>query len=134
MNPFDLLLSWQAILHIALVIALTQGFKALFDYKLGKNETVEFLGFRATRATGADMRRAHPIAGQVFMTAVPLLLGILLALVLPARPQVLETFVALRYVPKLVSYAAWGAIIGAAAEYLFDRFHEFRRASRTRMG
>ncbi len=134
MNPFDLLLSWQALLHITLVIVLSQGFTALFDYKLGKNENADVEGFRAIRATGSDMRRAHPIAGQLFMTTIPLLLGILLAIALPIRPHSLETYVTLRYTPVLLSYAAWGAIIGGTAEYLFDRYHELRRASRTRMG
>lgn len=106
-NPIELLYSWQALLLAGLVMGLTQFIKTVIDLKISK-----------------EARKNNPVLNTLIMPALNPLFGFLIAMVIPARPEVLieyaTTHVLVQWESLLV-FGAWGAAVGQFADYIFSK-------------
>lgn len=132
-NPLELIYSWQTCVIVFSTIALTEATKRAIDFILGRSEAAD-PSLRAVVRTGADLRHTHPAVSQLLLPTLPLDVAVLLALVVPIRPPALLLYTTTQTLPLWFACVAWGIFCGAAADYIFTRVHDARRAFRTRAG
>lgn len=126
MGPLELIYSWQALLVAMCASGTTQFFKTIVDVLRGVKEdddgtlsTWEYLGRQARKDT--------IVLNRIVFPTMVVLLGAAWAMVIPARPEVLHTYIAeykLNWHETYVVYGAWGAFCGQFADYLFTKAKE----------
>lgn len=109
-GPLEVLLCWQTIVFAFVVVAATHGVKAVID------------AIRESKAPGTPR---GIILQRVVLPAVPLVVGALLAPVLPMYPDVLHDYIATHAFTgfnKVAVLAAYGLCVGQFSAYLWDRY------------
>lgn len=105
--PLEIIYCWQALLIVATANGVSQFVKTSIDVKRGK-----------------EWRIARPWIGKLLLPGIAVLTGALMAAFVPARPQMIDDYVAGKHLEgwsaRLI-YASWGAACGAASSYLYDR-------------
>jgi hypothetical protein len=106
-NPLELAYAWQALLLAGIVMGLTQFIKTVIDVRMGK-----------------ERRKKTPWISQVLLPALNPTLGFLGAMLIPARPEILITYVA-AHCPELwqelLVFGSWGAMVGQFGDYIFSK-------------
>lgn len=102
---------WQAIALACLVSSLTGIVKKGIDYGTGEK----------------DWHKKRFWVKAVVLPLVPLVLGAVLAVVLPLRSTYLYEYIDLLQAKHVrvrtwVVYGSWGATIGVLADYIYQRF------------
>lgn len=139
MNPIEILYSWQAVLVAVAATGCTQLVKTVIDIWWGaraiKNGSLpppppkeQGPGPYRTaspppRKVGHDLRKRSVIVNRLVLPMTPILVGALFAVLVPARPDVINTYVEAHAVgwTKYLIFAAWGAACGQFADYLWSK-------------
>lgn len=107
MGPLDIFLGWQPLLIAGIAYMVTQLIKATVDTSMG-----------------AEKRKASKLVSRVVLPAVPPILGACAAMVIPAYPESIVTYIAENSIDAasaLLIYGAWGAACGQFADYLYSK-------------
>jgi ABC-type molybdate transport system permease subunit len=124
MNPLELLYSWHGILIACMVVGLTQLLKSSLDVAWGKFDETPTPTMGEARKVGEELRRKNVILNRVIMPVAPLVIGFLLAILIPVHPEVLIEYVN-EHVAKTwqhyMIFGAWGAACGSFADYTFSK-------------
>ena len=141
-NPLEILFSWQAILVAIGAAGLTQLVKTIYDVRKGQAVSaslpppapvktdgtvpVEVATYREApktiRAAAKVGKKSRSILIDRFVLPMaPIVFGACLAMLIPARPDPIMDYVKLHEIGKsaLLIYAAWGAVCGQFADYIF---------------
>lgn len=109
LGPLSVLYCWQGAILALLIVTGTHGVKAVIDYRLG----------------GKDERKKMLFVQSLILPATPIVLGALLAMILPLWPDLLveylKTHAILGWKAKLV-YAGYGAAVGQFSDYAWGRY------------
>jgi hypothetical protein len=72
---------------------------------------------------GHDLRKRSVIVNRLVLPMTPIVVGALFAILVPARPDVINTYVEAHEVgwAKYLIFAAWGAACGQFADYLWSK-------------
>jgi hypothetical protein len=114
MNPIDILYAWQSALLAAVIVGLTQAFKAGIE---------AWLTFRnnGTTKTGKELRGEITLIDRALLPLFPLVMGAMMAAFIPIRPEALTQYVTEHGHGSRWAYAMWGAAVGQFADYLYQR-------------
>jgi len=154
MGPLEMFYSWQAMLVAGIAWMITQFVKTAIDIHTGhgviqKQTSVpppdpEIVPGPETKddkavtyrdpakpatvqvkaAVGRDVRRDTPIMNRIVLPIVPVLVGALIAAIVPVHPEVLTAYVDSKVQGVWQGagiYAMWGAICGQFSSYIFDK-------------
>jgi len=124
MNPIDILYSWQAVLLASAVVGLTQLVKTLYDVYRGHVAPIETPTLRTAAQVGKDLRKDDVIFDRFVLPMCPIVFGMILAVVIPARPDVIMTYITVHKIGHFSAYAiyiGWGAACGQFADYIFSK-------------
>lgn len=125
MNPLHVIYCWETLLLAGLASLCTEALKIGLDLSLSDRADIRDSLRRALRS-GADIRKQHIGITQGFLPLVPVIVGALIALVLPTRPDELAGY---------ADYIGWGAFCGAVGDYAFTRAREpFKALKNDRTG
>jgi hypothetical protein len=136
-NPLEILFSWQAILVAIGAAGLTQLVKTIYDVRKGQvvsaslppppplvegsvaAPAVPLVMIRAAAKVGKKSRSV--LIDRIILPMCPIVFGMGLAMLIPARPDPIVEYVKLHEIGKsaLLIYAAWGAVCGQFADYIF---------------
>jgi hypothetical protein len=109
LGPLAILYCWQGCVLALAVITGTHGVKAVIDYKLG----------------GKEERQKRLFFNSLVLPATPILLGALLAVVIPLWPEMLIEYLkthAIEGWKAKAAYAGYGAAVGQFADYVWCRY------------
>lgn len=122
MGPLEILLSWQALLVVVGATGLTQLVKTIYDVRKGQASPVDTPTLRSAAKVGKGSRSM--LVDRFVLPMCPIVFGACLAMLIPARPDPIMEYVKLHEIGKsaLLIYAAWGAVCGQFADYLFSKF------------
>ena len=128
MGPVEILYCWQSVLCAMTAWGLAQLVKTSIDVWYGRGD----LG-RGTAPTmdtklvaGKTVRKASVVINRIVLPVVPVVVGAVFAMAVPARPDVLTTHVAAHvegWTGYLI-YAAWGAACGQFASFAYDKIRD----------
>jgi hypothetical protein len=107
MNPLDLIYCWQALLVAVACVGITQLAKTLIDSTMGK-----------------ERRKDSVVLTRFVLPMMPIVVGVLVAVLIPVRPEVLIDYVSARVNNtwgELSTYALWGGACGQFADYTFTK-------------
>lgn len=140
MNPIEILYSWQAVLVAVAATGITQLVKTVIDIWWGSRAIKKGSipppppakgegPYRTAspppkpRAVGVDLRKRSVIVNRLILPMTPIVVGALFAILVPARPDVINTYVETHEVgwTKYLIFAAWGAACGQFADYLWSK-------------
>jgi hypothetical protein len=127
MNPIELIYSWQALLVATAAFGVTQLMKTVLDIYWGKSlkKRASIIPAEASsRIVGKAQRKSSMMVNRVVLPVMPVILGAVFAMVVPARPEVLLDFVDARVDVAwhaTMIYAAWGAACGQFSTFTFDK-------------
>lgn len=110
MGPLELIYSWQALLLALMVCGITHTTKTLLDYFLGK-----------------EARKENVFVTRILLPSVAVVSGIVLAIVVPLRPEVLLNYADqydLNWTRYLV-YGSWGGACGQFCDYFYSKVKAF---------
>lgn len=77
-----------------------------------------------TQKQGRKRRKEMPWLDRFVLPGVPLALGVVVACLIPIRPDALNTYVEAKHLVGAAAYSvygAWGASVGQFADYLFSK-------------
>ncbi len=114
MNPMDALYAWQSALLAAVIVGLTQAFKAGI-------EAVLVFRNKGTAKTGKELRGEIALIDKALLPLFPLVVGAVMAAYIPLRPEALTQYVTEHGHGSRWAYAMWGAAIGQFADYIYQR-------------
>lgn len=120
-SPLTLFYSWQALALAAVVSGLMQSVKAGIETHLERRS--------GTGASGRDLRQGNARLNDVVLPAAPLVLGAVVAAVVPVRPEALVEYASHQGGRAFLVYALWGAVVGQFSDYLYQRFKKFLPAT-----
>lgn len=106
LGPLAMMFSWQAVLCAVACTGITKIPTSVIDYVMGP-----------------DQRRASFWVSSIAYPLIPIVVGMLYAVLVPLRPDVLTEYVA-REVEggwQYVAWAAWGGACGQFAQTIYDR-------------
>lgn len=107
MNPLDLIYCWQALLVAVACVGVTQLIKTVIDATMGK-----------------ERRRNSVVLTRFVLPMAPIVIGVIVAVLVPVRPEVLIDYVQARVTNtwgELSTYALWGGACGQFADYIFTK-------------
>jgi hypothetical protein len=110
----DVIYAWQSLVLAVVIVGLTQGLKTTI-------ENVLLLRNKGTTKTGVELRAEIAMIDKAILPLFPLILGSVLAVIVPMRPEALTTYVTDHAHGSKMAYAMWGAVIGQFADYLYQR-------------
>ena len=113
-NPVEILYAWQGFLLAAVIVGLTQSFKA------GIGAVLTYRN-KGSGKTGAELRAEITMVDSVLLPLFPLVLGAFIGAVVPLRPDVLTAYTAGHPQGAWTVYAIWGAAVGQFADYIYQR-------------
>ena len=122
MNPIEILYSWQAVLVACAATGLTQLVKVIIDVRRGHADPTPTPTVRDMAKVGKDLREGDEILNRIVLPSLPILFGVLTAVIVPARPDPITSYVTDHHVAGIGAYlifAAWGAACGQFADYIF---------------
>jgi len=124
MNPVEILYCWQAILVACAAVALTALTKAIIDVRRGYGAQVTDT-IKDAATVGKLLRKAEDSVwlNRVVLPGLVVFYGMLIAVTVPARPDVLVEYVEARNIgwSSYLLYASWGAACGQFADYIFSK-------------
>jgi hypothetical protein len=136
------LYSPQALVCAVIAAIVTQAIKALVDFVWGQTlgpaatevsrssvpAQVPKLGpsrsLTEIRTIGKEQRKAHWLLNHLLFPAIPIVVGMIYAWVIPYRPESLETYLVNHHLTGTAWWlvlGAWGAVCGQFSGYFFDR-------------
>lgn len=117
LGPLAVFYGWQSVVLAILVSMLTAGVKRGLDAAMG----------------GAEKRKASLPVSQLLLPATPIIIGALVAVLVPVHPEVLTDYVAAKAFTGFKAYAvlaAYGACVGQFSDYLWSRYSGFIGAAK----
>jgi hypothetical protein len=109
LGPLAILYCWQSCVLAFGVTTGTHGVKALIDFLLG----------------GKEERRKRLFFNSIVLPATPIILGALLAIIIPLWPETLIEYLkahSLSGWKAKMAYAGYGAAVGQFADYVWCRY------------
>lgn len=123
-NPLDLLYSWQGIMVAIAATGVTQLLKTVLDIVWGQVDPKSTPTVKDAARWGATMRRRSLIVNRLVLPMFPILVGFIMALIIPIHPDVLIQYVDTNHIEgfgRHMVFGAWGAACGQFASYTFDK-------------
>lgn len=108
LGPISAIICWQSIILAMVVVTLTHGVKKALDSAMG----------------GAEAREKVKFVDNLVLPAIPIVLGAVLAMVLPLTPDLIAAWVvdhALSKLNRLLVLASFGVVVGQFSDYAFHR-------------
>jgi hypothetical protein len=124
MNPLDILYCWQAVLVACSATGLTQLVKVTLDVLLGHTDVIPTPTLKDMTAVGKDVRKRNMILNKIVFPGLPIVFGVLCAIIVPARPDSITAFVTEKGIVgwgATLIYASWGGACGQFADYIFSK-------------
>ena len=123
MNPLEVLYSWQALLVACGAVGLTQLVKTIHDVRAGQKAPVATPTLRVAAKVGKALRSDGVWMDRFILPMCPIVFGVCLAVLIPARPDPIVDYVKAHEIGKTawLIYAAWGAACGQFADYIFTK-------------
>lgn len=115
-NPLEVLYSWQSLFLAVIISAITQALKTTIDIYYGSGS--------GGRAHGAVIRKSSLLMTGVLLPSIPIVFGMAMAVLVPVRPDPLESYVSQHHDGPWV-YAMWGGSVGQFADYIYQRIKKF---------
>jgi hypothetical protein len=109
-GPLEMMYSWQALLCACAVVGLTKLVTAAVDVQLG-----------------IERRKSNRWLSIVILPSVTVVFGLFYAMLIPLRPETLDSYVSAKvesHAIQLLCYGAWGAACGQFATTLYDRVRD----------
>lgn len=129
MGPLELIFGWQFVLVAMCASATTQFFKTAVNILIGvKEDSDGKLDY--WEAIGRELRRDMPVLNKIVFPTMVVLLGGVIAIIFPVRPEVLHTY-AETYAKggqAFLLYGLWGCFCGMFSDYAYTRVKEFLQA------
>ena len=113
-NPVEILYAWQGFLLAAVIVGLTQ------SYKAGIGAVLTYRN-KGSGKTGTELRAEIAMLDSVLLPLFPLMMGAFIGAVVPLRPDVLTAYTAGHPSGAWTVYAIWGAAVGQFADYIYQR-------------
>lgn len=142
MGPLELMYSWQALLCAAAAFGVTQITKriieVIYEKKLVESERQKIRKkakeqgvYRSTPkdkqpSDGELKRKVNPVLNRIVLPIVPVIVGIVYAMVVPLRPETLIEYADthLSGAWLYLGYGGWGAACGQFSTMLFDKLKD----------
>lgn len=108
LGPLSIFICWQSLAMALVITLMTHGVKRAVDVILG----------------GAEVRKNKAWIQQLLLPATPIIFGVVLAIVVPLRPEALDTYITEKAFkgPHLFGVlAVYGACLGQFADYIWSR-------------
>lgn len=124
MNPLDILYCWQAVLVACAATGMTQLVKVIIDVARGHYNAAPTPTFKDKAAIGKELRKGDAVLNRIVFPALPILFGVLCAIVVPARPDSITEFITAKAITgtgAMLIYASWGGACGQFADYIFSK-------------
>lgn len=110
LGPLNVLICWQSLLLCLCVATATHGVKTLIDYCING---------------GKEARRRKIFINRIVLPATPIIIGSLVAVLVPLHPEALLTYItehALVGSKKIAIMIAYGSCLGQFSDYVWHRF------------
>jgi hypothetical protein len=122
-GPLEILFSWQALLVVSGAVGLTQLVKTVYDVRMGQASPIDTPTLRTAAKVGKALRKGNVWMDRFVLPMCPIVFGACLAMLIPARPDPVVDYVKAHEIGKssMLIYAAWGAVCGQFADYLFAK-------------
>jgi hypothetical protein len=125
MGPIEILYCWQALLIAVAATGITQLVKTILDVTWGARHPTSTPSMSDAKKLGEELRKRSIIVNRFILPMTPILVGALLAIVIPAQPDVLIQYVRDNGHENswkvYMIYALWGGACGQFSSYGFDR-------------
>lgn len=125
MGPIEILYCWQALLIAVAATGITQLVKTILDVTWGARHPQPTPSMADAKKLGELLRRRNLIVNRFVLPMTPIFVGALMAVVIPAQPDVLRAYVREHGLADSWSsymiYGLWGAACGQFSAYGFDR-------------
>lgn len=108
LGPISAIICWQSIILAMVVVTLTHGVKKALDSAMG----------------GAEAREKVKFVDNLVLPAIPIVLGCVLAMVLPLTPDLIAAWIvehALSQGKRLLVLGSFGIVTGQFSDYAFHR-------------
>ncbi len=124
MNPIDVFYSWQSLLLAVAVSGIVQAVKTGIDTVYGTSparRSTDLPGVKAHHV-GKELRKSNALITRGLLPLLPILVGALLATLVPLRPDILTNYAEDKSGGRdWTIYALWGAAIGQFADYIYQQ-------------
>lgn len=136
MGPIEVLYCWQSILCALTAGGATQLVKTVVDIWWGHVAPAATPTVKDKLNTGRDLRQRTIVVNRLVLPMVPVLVGSIYAIVVPARPDTLTAYVAAHVAgwTGYLIYAAWGAACGQFSDYIVSKVKDLVAARVHQMG
>lgn len=125
MNPIDVFYSWQSLLLAVAVSGIVQAVKTGIDTVYGTSPARRSTDAPGTKAlqVGKALRKSNALITRGLLPLLPILIGALLAVIVPLRPDILTNYAEDKSGGSRdwTIYALWGAAIGQFADYIYQQ-------------
>ena len=123
MGPIEVLYCWQSLLCALTAGGATQLVKTVIDIWWGHVAPAATPTVKDKMNTGRDLRQNTVIVNRLVLPMVPVLVGAIYSIVVPARPDTLTAYVAAHVAgwTGYLIYAAWGAACGQFSDYVVSK-------------
>lgn len=124
MNPIDVFYSWQSLLLAVGVSGIVQAVKTGIDTVYGTSPARRSSDAPGAKAhhVGKELRKSNALLTRGLLPLLPILIGALLAVFVPLRPDILTTYAEGKGGGMdWKIYALWGAAIGQFADYIYQQ-------------
>ena len=135
MGPIEVLYCWQSLLCALTAGGATQLVKTIVDIWWGHN-AIPTVGVGVKMAAGRTLRQNTVVINRLILPMTPVLVGAIYAVVVPARPDPLTSYIAAHvhgWTSYLI-YAAWGASCGQFSDYVVSKTKDLVAARVKRLG
>lgn len=124
MNPIDVFYSWQSLLLAVAVSGIVQAVKTGIDTVYGTSPARRSTDLPSVKAhhVGKEIRKSNALITRGLLPLLPILIGAVLAMLVPLRPDILTAYAEGKGGGRDWSiYALWGAAIGQFADYIYQQ-------------
>jgi hypothetical protein len=122
-NPIDVFYSWQSLLLAVAVSGIVQAVKTGIDTVYGTSPARRSSDAPGAKAhhVGKELRKGNALITRGLLPLLPILIGALLATLVPLRPDILTSYAEGKGGHDWTIYALWGAAIGQFADYIYQQ-------------
>ena len=123
MNPIDVFYSWQSLLLAVAVSGIVQAVKTGIDTVYGTSPARQSAPGVKAHHVGKELRKSNALITRGLLPLLPILIGALLAVLVPLRPDILTNYAEDKSGGSRdwTIYALWGAAIGQFADYIYQQ-------------
>lgn len=126
MGPVEILYCWQSILCALTAGGATQLVKTIIDIWWGHTAPVPTPTVKDKQQVGKALRQGTLVLNRLVLPLVPVLVGMLYACIVPARPDAITTWVTAHALgaSAYLIFASWGGACGQFADYTVSKVRD----------